>query len=622
MPQPIRAPQAPAPPAAADRRPIPALASQPEHRGLDRARLFLGIGVLICTIVVFIPALGADFVDFDDGVLLVQNKAFRGLTPEHLRWMFSATVLGHYQPLTWLSYAIDYTISGPGLDPGQFHRSNVILHGLNAVLLFIVAMRLLAIARPQDDSPRLLRPVVAALVALLWAVHPLRVESVAWVTERRDVLSAFFLLLTVLAYLKAVAPGRPGIASAGWYLASILILVLSLLSKAWGMSFFVVALIIDWYPLRRLPEKPTRWLGRAARPVLLQKIPYAVLGIACATAAMYAQNAETARRTLEEWSIGSRIAQSFYGLLWYPGKTLWPTKLVALYELPKRLDPLTPKYLALGAGVLVLAGTVVLLRKKLPALAAGAAAFVVVILPVLGLSQAGDQLVADRYSYLAMMGPVLALGGGLMLILRSRAARLPLGLLAAAVLAGLGALTWRQSTYWETALTLWRHAVDARPDLMMAHINYSSNLVRLKRPDEALPHLYEAVRLRPDDGRGWFPLGVALRDIGDIDGAEHAYRESAKYLPQAYMPLVNLGKLLTNDRGKPDEGLAMYRLAVESVEHPRSGSKFSAKPYLVLGRALMVRGDVRGAREMLVKAAQYDETRGDATTFLNQLDGK
>jgi len=585
------------------------------------ARALLPGLIFLVAFTAFGPALSAGFVDFDDGILLVENTRYRGFTPDNLAWMFSTTKMGHYQPLTWLSYAADVALSGPRLDPSQFHLTNMLLHAASAVLVYFLAWRLLGLSRLGTADPIL--PLAAAAAALLWAVHPLRVESVAWATERRDVLSGFLLLLTTLAYLRAVRPGAPGLLSARWYIASILMLTLSLLSKAWGMSFFVVALILDWYPLRRLPASPWHWFRRASAPVLLEKLPYAVLGAACAKTASVAQASTGATRSLAEWDIPSRIAQGIQGLLWYPAKTLWPTRLAALYELPRSLDPLSPKHLALAVIILAAAITVWLLRRRAPGLLAAALAYTVILLPVLGVFQAGDQLMADRYSYLAMIAPTIAAAGGLALLAQRRSRAIPIAAALAVILGTLSVATWRQTTVWENAMSLWAHAVRVRPESIMAHINYGSNLSSADRTAEATEHFRAATILRPDDGRGWHQLGIALRRQGDFIGSEHAYRQAAKYLPQAYLPLVNLGVLLTNDLDRPDEGLEMYREAVRSIESPRPGSRFTAKPYLVLGRALAIRGRPDEARQVLLKALNHPkaepEVRDEARRLMREF---
>lgn len=597
--------------------------SADRHR---HARWLIPALVFVVTCVLFAPSLSCGFVDLDDARLITENQAFRGLSWGHLRWMFGATDMGHWQPLTWLSYAIDYTIAG--IDPRQFHLTNVLLHAANAALLYRVVLVLIGAALRQRNIGDLALRAGAAAGALLWSFHPLRVESVTWATERRDVLSGFFLLLTALAYLRAFPPGTSRPASWGWYAVSVALLVLSLLSKAWGMSFFVIATILDWHPLGRLPRSPLHWARREVWPVLLQKLPYLALGLASARMASWAIRSIGAMRTLADWTLRERIAQAFYGLVFYLWKTLWPTKLCALYELRHGLNPLAPTYLACYALVLAGAAAVCLLRHRAPWLVAAALAYAVSVAPVLGLFQSGDQFVADRYSYIACIGwSVLA--AGLIAILAARPGRFGWVLLCS--LAVVGVLAWltsRQIPAWTDSISLWRQGWRSDPTRMIPHVNYGFNVeVRareLEREgrtaqaaalfDEALEHYRIATRLQPRDGRGWYPLGNALKRRHDLAGAEAAYREAAKYLPQAYLPLVNLGYLLERDLNRPDEALVAFKEAVESVEHPRPGSSASAKPYLALGMALKNRGDIEGARTTFTRGLEMATRLGDTET--------
>lgn len=597
-------------------RTAPAWPAVLDRRGVLLAAA-LAVVIFAWSFAAYWPALSADFVDFDDRVLIVENTEYRGFEPENLRWMFTSTLMGHYQPLTWLSYAADYALSNhrpdyeQGLDPRQFHLTNLLLHAANAVLVFLVSLHLLAAMRgaapgaAAGDEARagpMLRILTAAAAALLWAVHPLRVESVAWATERRDVLSGFFLLLSLLAYLRSVSPGRAELRSSRLYAACIGLLLLSLLSKAWGMSFFVVVLILDWYPLRRLPISPLEWLRPVHGRVLAQKIPLVVLGVACAAAAAYAQGSVSASRSLGEWDLPSRIAQALQGLLWYPAKTLWPTRLIALYELPRSLDPLAPKFLMCGAILAAIGAGLWTVRRRWPGLVAAAAVYAVVISPVLGLSQAGDQLVADRYSYLAVIGLTIVAAAGLGFAARRRALRFPLAAGVLSVLGTMTAMTWTQTRVWKDEVSLWSHAVRVRPELMMPHISLGGKLEHAGDLGGAIEQYREATRVRPDDGRGWYPLANALKKKRDFAGAERAYIESAKSIPQAYLPLINLGNMLINDLGRVEDGIIAYREAVANVENPPPGGWVHPGPYLSLGAALKKHGDPAEARRMLEKA--------------------
>ena len=425
---------------------------EPQDAGRERApnrrRAAIALAVAAAAFVAFLPALRNDWVDFDDLTLLVRNDAFRGFGREQLAWIWTNRIAGHWMPLTWTSYALDDAISGPL--PWAYHLQSLAWHAAGAATLFFVALALARRARPAwttgatADGARADRRLeaFAVLAALLFALHPLRVESVAWATERRDVLSTPLLLGALLAWLAAVEragarasrdaredPSRPGSArlgsssdaprpvsasrAPGPYALSIALLALSLLAKAWGLSFFLVALVLDVWPLRRLPPAPWRWFSRERRAVVLEKLPYLALGLVAGAIAQWAIRSQTGTvLSWERWTLGDRLVQAAHGLAFYPWKTLWPTGLVPLYELPYELDPLEPRFVLsyLGAAGLVAIGW--LARRRAPALTTALLVYAILIAPVLGFSQAGPQLVADRYSYVACIGIALAAAAG------------------------------------------------------------------------------------------------------------------------------------------------------------------------------------------------------------------
>jgi Tfp pilus assembly protein PilF len=577
--------------------------------------------VAFASFLAFWPALDAEFVNYDDDKLFVTNSSYRGFDAARLRWMFTTTFMGHYQPLTWLSSAVDFKISGT--EPSSYHRTNLLLHALNALVLYFVAMRLLAAALriERDDHPLALR-AAAAVAAMLFAVHPLRVESVAWASERRDVLSVLFLLLAVAAYLRAFPPQRPQVGSWRWFVASWGLLILSLLSKAWGMSFVVVVIILDLYPLRRLPGQVSRWLRQEFRPVWLQKLPYLALGLAAAAMAGYAQrSALQTMKSLEEWGAVERIVQVCYGLGFYVWKTMWPTRLAALYELPYRLDPFELRYVlsyvAVAAGVIA----VFLLRRRRPSVLAAAAVYVIIVAPVLGMAQSGPQFVADKYSYVCCIGWALLAGGALLSLWRRRGAG-PRGA-AGGIAAGLAlvvlfALTCRQTSVWQDSKSLWGHALAVGRPSSTAQLNYGILVRKEGRIDEAIEHYQAALELRPDSGEAWFALGNAAKAKKDYLLAEAAYHEAARFMAQKNRAYFNLGNMYYNNLKRRDDSIKAYRAA---IEHIKAVPKvFSPGPYLALGIALKDKGDIQGAREALEVARRHKKTRQRAEKELTALE--
>ena len=504
---------------------LPAEPGAPRQRWLRSA---LPLLVLLTTLAVFSPALRNEFVNWDDDRNLLKNEHFRGLGGPQLRWMFTAYWVGHYHPLTWLSFAVDYEIWG--LDARGalgFHLTNVILHALNAVLLYWLAARLLALTNPAASArhPTAVR-LAAALAALLFSVHPLRAESVAWVTERRDVLSVFFLLACLLAYLRFARAER---ARWRWYALALALLLLSLLCKAWGMTLPAVLLVLDWYPLRRFRAR-----GRIR--VLAEKIPFVALAAWTGLEALRAQSsALDTMKTLAQYGWLPRIAQAFYGIVFYLWKTLWPTGLIPIYEVPLKLNPFEARFGASAVVVLAITGLVVALRRRWPAGLALWAYYGIVVSPVLGLTQAGPQLVADRYSYLSCMTWAVLAGAGLLYVIdrhslgRSYNRSVPLAAACAGVILVLAGLTWRQTQVWRSSETLWGYTLAVAPDSYNARTN----------------------------------MGAALQQRGDYEGAARCYRDALAINPDGPDALSCLAGFLT-DSGRPEEALPYLQRGLKS----------------------------------------------------------
>jgi len=599
------------PPAAAARRRVLFTAV-----GRDPRCWLLALLVAVIVFGVFCASLGNDF-NYDDEENIIQNPQYRGLGPERLRWMFSTFHMGHYQPLTWITLAIDYLIWGQ--DPRGYHLTNLLLHVGNAVLVYFLALALLgrdvlsSVAADGPDRsaicPSWSAHWAAGLAALLFAVHPLRVESVVWVTERRDVLSSFFLLWSVLLYLRAHRQPRVSKRTV-WVVLSLVAYVLSLLSRAMGVTLPVVLLLLDWYPLGRLGRRPpaadsTQHEPLAAgadisRPstwgVFAEKLLFALPAIGFAVVAPLAQQAAGATLPLSEHGAVARLAQACYGLVFYLWKTVVPSGLAPLYRLHTPLAVLSAKYVL--SGLTVAAGLIVLglYGRRHPWLAVPALLYAVLLSPVLGFAQAGRQEVADRYSYLPLIGWMILLAGGwLRLVSRpGGAGKLVAGAMAVGVLAALSLLTWRQVLVWRTSESLWRHAVAHAPS-PTAHHNLGAVLARQGRLQEAIDYLRRAVAEEPNNERALRALAKAMSDVGNTEEAvpywqrlialkpadiavrfEYAgiqrarglleeaaaqYREIIRLDPHTPGAHVNLGVILLS-RGATEEAVAHFRAAL------------------------------------------------------------
>ncbi|HSE96383.1 MAG TPA: tetratricopeptide repeat protein [Methylomirabilota bacterium] len=485
----------------------------------------------VVTGAVYLPTLGHGFV-WDDGVNLVGNPAYRGLGWAQLRWMFSTLLHGHYIPLTWLTFGLDYLVWG--LNPVGYHLTNVVLQAAAAAAYCAVAERLLARATTLAATPR----VMGALVgALFFAIHPLRVESVAWVTERRDVLSGLLLLLTILGYLAATdASGRRRrrllAISVGCYL-------LALAAKSIVMTLPAVLVLLDVYPGRRLPDADGRWFGPATRAVWLEKVPY---GLLAAVGALVSHHAIGTLEGLGAYPWATRVLTAFYGLWFYLVRTAAPVGLSPVYEIPVPASAADPRFLASILGVLGVTAGTLLLRRRWPAGLAVWVYCVVVASPVLGLvARSGFKLAADRYSYLPALGLSLLVAGGagrlaaLAVRREGRPAWAPWAVGATVIgLLGLGGLTWQQSRIWRSDETLWRHAVATTPVCAVCHHNLATVLIARGELVSALDHLDQALAIRPGRLEAHGSVrGVVLEQLGRWPEAVAQYERVLARHPDA-----------------------------------------------------------------------------------------
>jgi Tfp pilus assembly protein PilF len=482
------------------------------------------------TALVFLPGVGNNWVAWDDGINFLENPHYRGLGWAQLRWMFTS-LDGHWIPLTWLTLGSDYVVWG--MRSGGYHLTNLAFHAANAGLAFALARRLLAAAfRRATAAPEI--TLGAGLAALVWAIHPLRAESVAWVTERRDVVSGLFTLLALLAWLRFCADG-----GRRWYGWSLAAFAAALMSKAIVVGLPVVLLLLDRYPLRRLER-----LG--ARGALLEKWPFFAASAAAGLIAVAAQRhagAFTSTTTLD-WP--GRVAVACYGTVFYVWKTLVPVNLSPLYELPYRVAVLAWPWVAAVAAVVVITLVAVGLRRRRPGIAIGWAIWLVALLPVLGLLHFGPHLAADRNTYLASLAPAILIGAASATGLARARARYAGSLIPAAVVAlavsvslGLGVLTVKQVLVWRDSETLWRHAVHVSPSAI-AHSKLGAVLDEQGKTEQAITHFRESLRLRPDHTDARNNWGIALARRGRWQEAIAQYRAAVALEPNTIEPRLNL----------------------------------------------------------------------------------
>jgi protein O-mannosyl-transferase len=552
----------------------------------------------MATLILYWPALSNGFVDYDDDIYVTANAQVQsGLTAENFKWAFTHSVAGNWHPITMLSHMLVCQFCG--LRPFGHHLLNVLLHAANAALVFILLRRLTGATWRS------------AIVAALFAMHPLRVESVAWIAERKDVLSGFFGLLMLIAYAAYVR--RFKIKGSQWktfYALALLLFALGLMSKPMLVTWPLVMLLLDFWPLRRIPDY--RLSTSDLKPILLEKIPFLLLATIASVITYLVQQHGAVVATLGTLRLGDRAANAMVSYCRYLEKTFWPENLAVFYPWPRGW-PLALIALAavLVAGISVLA---VVLRKRRPYVFTGWFWFFVTLLPVIGLVQAGQQAMADRYTYLPSVGVLMVLVWGLAEVFQRGVPQWN-WLRAMAVAAALAAcciLTLRQMSFWRDGEVLFRHSLAVTENNYVARDNLGVALKEKHDTAGALSEFQECVRLQPDFAGGHVNLGDALGALGRSDDAIAEYRRAIELQPLNVGAHNNLGVALFNQR-RTEEAIAQFQ-EVTRLQPENFGARNN------LGGALYLLGRTNEAiaqfREAVRLKPGYTEGRGNLAKVL------
>lgn len=525
----------------------------PQRRVARDVRACLA-GIVLAALVlsVFWQTGGHEFLNFDDDTNVSGNSmVLRGLSSESVSWAFSAFHAGHWHPLTWLSHMAVVDLFGTS--PAWHHRVNALLHLMNTELLFLVLWRMTGGLWQS------------AFAAALFGVHPLHVEPVAWVTERRELLSALFVMLTMGAYLRYVR--RPGV---GRYFIVAGTFSLALLSKAMPVTLPFALLLLDFWPLGRFgaPDSPDRASRRSALRDSLrlarEKIPLIGLSaIACVMASLAAAKA-AAFMSLDALPIGLRVSNAVVSYVVYLWKTAWPASLAVIYPHPATTNAGIPAWKIAGS-VLLLGGfsAMALWQGRLrPYLAVGWLWYLGTLVPVIGLFQAGPQAYADRYTYVPLIGIFIAIAWGIpdaLSGLRSR--RLALGALAGASLAALSAASWVQTGYWRDSVALFSRAASVTGNNWVANSGLGTAFSALGQNQRAIGYFREALRIKPGDAVSWNNLGLCHANLGRHGEAIGCYREAVRFAPDFAKAWNNMG-LSYGHLGQHQQAIGPFQEAV------------------------------------------------------------
>ena len=527
------------------------------------------------------------FVNYDDDVYVYQNPyVLAGLTRRGIRWAFAYGKIGHWHPLTWFSHMLDCQLWG--LRAGGHHLTNVLLHAAVAILLF------LALKQMTGGPGRTGSIWRSAVVAALFAIHPQRVESVAWIAERKDVLSGVFFMLTILAYMRYVRKA-PSVAG---YAPVVILFALGLMSKGMLVTLPFVLLLLDYWPLRRFtPEilAAIRQPENRARVwrLLWEKIP--LLLLSAASCVMTSLSPERIAPALQ-MSFRARVENVIVSYVIYIKQMLYPVGLELPYFNPPGGFPLWQVGVALALLLAVSIGVFVF-RKTHPYLIVGWLWYVGMMVPVIGLVQISYYARADRYTYLPHIGLyIMAIWGGAALFGRSRAGRYILGGAALLLIATLLRLTQTQTSYWQDSTTLWTHVLQVNPENHVAHSNLGLVLAENGQIESAITHFEKALQIQPLYADAYNNMGTALSRTGHTREAIAQYQKAIALEAEHPQVQNNLGIALAQN-GQVDEALPHFRKAIELKPD-------FAEAYSNFGHALSLQGRVDEALPQFLKALE------------------
>jgi protein O-mannosyl-transferase len=481
-----------------------------------RTKILLSVVLCAVTLAVFMQTVNHQFINYDDPGYVTSNPLVKGgLTAAGFTWAFTTTAMSNWHPLTWLSHMTDVQLFG--LDPRGHHLTSVVIHTASALLLFLLLARITGVLWQSFA------------VAALFALHPLHVESVAWVAERKDVLSFLLWLLTLLFYSRFVKK-----LEYRWYFCALLAFIAGLMTKPMLVTLPLVMLLLDYWPFnrcagRQAPTGTSTLLGRYSLFLLLvkEKAPFFLLSMLSAVITIYGQHKGGSMASLVKVPVGLRIENALISYIHYIGLMFWPHDLAILYPFPRSFQ----HWQVIGAGCLLVLISLLVIRcrQRCPYLVTGWFWYLVTLLPVIGLFQVGSQALADRYTYIPLTGLFIACCWLIPELLQGwRHRQALLGILAGVAISALTSVTWHQLGYWKDNLTLYRHTLAVTSGNFLILNNY----------------------------------GAALEEQGRIDDSVAMFRQALGINPDHAEALYNLGRLYLQDMNRPQDALALFARAI------------------------------------------------------------
>ena len=558
-----------------------------------RIVILVSLCLIIAILIPYRQAINLDFVGYDDELYVTENfNVQKGFTVKGIKWAFTTFHAGNWHPVTWLSHMLDCELYG--LNPTGHHWTNVQFHIANTLLLFFIL---------QQMTGALWR---SALVAALFALHPLHVESVAWIAERKDVLSAFFGLLSIAAYCRYVE--NPRIIN---YLLIILLLGLGLMAKPMLVTLPFVFLLLDLWPLQRFKFRQNAYTGaveffgfKAILRLIGEKIPLFALVVVASTLTFIAQQSEGAVKALEVLSLKVRVANALVSYVSYVLKAIWPSNLAIFYPHPGNS---LPAWQIIVAALLIIVAVFFSMRtlKKYPYVAVGLFWYLGTLVPVIGLVQVGNQAMADRYTYIPLIGLFIIISWGAFDFLKKWHYHTTILILSAiSIICVLAVCTFLQLGYWQNGITLFKHAIKVTNKNCVAHNNLGVLLSKEEKFDEAVFHYDEVLKIKPNNSRALYNKGCALRYKRDLDKAAFFFKESLKIKPDNAETHNELAYILFV-QGKPDEAILHYRNVLKIKPD-------STNAYNNLANVLFLQGEIDEAVLLYKEALRLDPENVDA----------
>ncbi len=614
--------------------------------------------VLVLTALSFLPSLQNGFVNRDDVANFLDNPYYRGLGWTHLRWMFSTFYLFNYRPLTWVTFGADYLLWG--MNPFGYHLTSLLLHALNALVFYFLTLRLLSlsVSMPTASASTILR-TAAGFSALLFSIHPLRVQAVTWLSARNHLLSSLFFLCTIACYLRATSEATNASRRLYWFIGATILYGLSLLSQPSGIMLPLILWLLDVYPLKRLGDGRGKWFGQAARRVWWEKVPFLILASMAGLIGLFVKQGDA----FEAFGAVRRAALALYGLASYGWRTMVPVGLSPIYELQRNFDPSEWQFILSALAVLAFSVLLFAIRRRQPAGLASWIWYTLILLPYVGVlvpvpTGSGQTIAlnkldvgADRYSYLACLPWAVLSGAGFVYIWRLWVnPRRGVGAYFVAygplvvIVAALMGVTWKQTQVWHDSESLWRQILKVNPTSSIAYNNIGNSLLLRGESSEAIGFYRKALEIDPNYADAHFDLATAFIQIGDLQRAIDEFRAGLVFDPKNSKAHYYLGRAYAK-RGQieaaigqfresltlaPEQSAVYYDLGTalamqgnldEAADHFRrliALQPGGAQAHLSLGRVLAAQGRLSKATEEFREAVRIEPDLPEARLSLSQ----